>query len=85
MISNANGVLLLRKIRTHLETHLRCYDAVRDAARRAAQQVGWYAVSAQWRDQVLHKLESLAETDWYNLSDCGSKYPFRFPNYGKTR
>lgn len=61
------------------------FKEVRPLAREAAQRIGWYAVSAQWRDQVLHKLSDMEDLDWYGLSDAqrmgGSAI---FPNYARA-
>ncbi|RNF27251.1 uncharacterized protein Tco025E_00442 [Trypanosoma conorhini] len=58
------------------------FDATRAAARETALRIGWRAVSAHWRDQVLRVVEVGEDADWFLLRDTaktGSKAIF--PNY----
>lgn len=71
-----------RELRETLERRLRAMEQVRPSVYEAAQRVGWLAVSAQWRDQVLSVLQDVEEHDWYELGDT-MRGPgiARFPNY----
>ncbi|KAG5501787.1 hypothetical protein JKF63_04056 [Porcisia hertigi] len=74
----------LLKLRELLALHKQAFEETRVATRSAASLVGWYATSAQWRDQALSKLDELEESDWYSLADVyrsGGKAIF--PNYAR--
>lgn len=73
----------LQLLRNQLETKKHIEQRTRCSLRETAQRVGWYAVSAQWRDQVLAALQNAEEADWYGLSDTvrGGFLSARFPNY----
>ncbi|ORC87663.1 uncharacterized protein TM35_000212690 [Trypanosoma theileri] len=61
------------------------FDATRTVARESAVRIGWWAVSAHWRDQVLRVVEDGEDADWYLLRDSaktGSQAIF--PNYAVT-
>ncbi|KAK7201154.1 hypothetical protein NESM_000176400 [Novymonas esmeraldas] len=76
----------LLKLRELLAVHKQAFEETRAAARRAASLLGWYAASAQWRDQALNKLDELEESDWYLLADVyrsGGKAIF--PNYAQAK
>lgn len=68
-ISNDGMIASLKQLRRQLHQRMRAFEVTREASREAAQQIGWYAVSAQWRDQVLHKLLRAEEEDWYYFSE----------------
>ncbi|KAG5476330.1 hypothetical protein LSCM1_04032 [Leishmania martiniquensis] len=75
----------LLKLRELLAVHKRAFEETRVAAREMTSLVGWYAASAQWRDQALSKLDELDECDWYLLADVyrsGGKA--LFPNYARS-
>ncbi|RNF09447.1 hypothetical protein TraAM80_02158 [Trypanosoma rangeli] len=58
------------------------FDVTRAAARETALRIGWCAVSAHWRDQVLRTVEVSEDADWFLLratAKTGSKAIF--PNY----
>lgn len=73
----------LQHLRSKLETKKYAEQQTRWCLRETAQRLGWYAVSAHWRDQVLAALQNVDETDWYGLSDTvrGGFPSARFPNY----
>ncbi|PWV20846.1 hypothetical protein C3747_4g759 [Trypanosoma cruzi] len=58
------------------------FDATRAEARETALRVGWCAVSAHWRDQVLRVVDVGEDADWFLLRDS-AKNGFKaiFPNY----
>ncbi|KAG5502080.1 hypothetical protein GH5_05024 [Leishmania sp. Ghana 2012 LV757] len=75
----------LLKLRELLAVHKQAFEETRAGARQMASLVGWYATSAQWRDQALSKLDELEESDWYSLADVyrsGGKAIF--PNYARS-
>ncbi|AYU79625.1 hypothetical protein LdCL_260008000 [Leishmania donovani] len=75
----------LLKVRELLAVHKQAFEETRVAARQTASLVGWYATSAQWRDQALSRLDELEESDWYLLADVyrsGGKAIF--PNYARS-
>ncbi|CCW64090.1 unnamed protein product [Phytomonas sp. EM1] len=47
----------------------RIFEQTRTAAREAALHIGWCAISAQWRDQILHSLSEVSEGNWYSLGE----------------
>lgn len=72
----------LVQLRDTLEAKKESLEKTRASLREAAQQIGWFAVSAQWRDQVLGTLQDVEENDWYCLSDTLRTAGIsRFPNY----
>lgn len=75
----------LVRLRELLCLHQKSFDATRCLVRQASAVVGWYALSAQWRDQAIYQLADLEETDWYFLADAfrsGGKAIF--PNYSHS-
>ncbi|CBZ27849.1 conserved hypothetical protein [Leishmania mexicana MHOM/GT/2001/U1103] len=75
----------LLKVRELLAVHKQAFEETRVAARQTASLVGWYATSAQWRDQALSRLGELEDSDWYLLADVyrsGGKAIF--PNYARS-
>ncbi|EPY28515.1 hypothetical protein STCU_05065 [Strigomonas culicis] len=72
----------LKQLRRQLHQRIRTFEETRAASREAAQQIGWYAVSAQWRDQVLHRLLRAEEEDWSYFGEL-ERYggSVIFPNY----
>ncbi|GET89387.1 hypothetical protein, conserved [Leishmania tarentolae] len=75
----------LLKLRELVAVHKQAFEETRVEARQMASLLGWYAESAQWRDQALSKLEELEESDWYLLADVyrsGGKAIF--PNYARS-
>ncbi|KEG11221.1 hypothetical protein DQ04_02841030 [Trypanosoma grayi] len=75
----------LETLRRRLAKKRAAFDATRVAAREAALHVGWAAVSAHWRDQVLSVVEAGEDADWYLLRDT-AKIGSRaiFPNYAAS-
>lgn len=73
----------LHLLRNELYNKKRTEESIRWSLRETAQRIGWYAVSAHWRDQVLSTLQDVEEADWYGLSDTvrGGFFSSRFPNY----
>lgn len=73
----------LQLLRNELYSKKRTEESIRWSLRETAQRIGWYAVSAHWRDQVLSTLQDVEEADWYGLSDTvrGGFFSSRFPNY----
>lgn len=72
----------LEETRVLVGAKLASFEEVRPAAREAAQRIGWCAVSAQWRDQALSRLEDAEDGDWCLLGDAAkSGGSAIFPNY----
>lgn len=74
----------LNQLRERVAQRLMVMELSRQASRRTAQQISWYAISAQWRDQMLCTLTSLEDGDWCLLGDVvyhGSSAGSIFPNY----
>lgn len=58
------------------------FESTRRSLREGAQRVGWFAVSAQWRDQVLFALHDAEEADWYSIADTLLRGGLsNFPNF----
>ncbi|CAJ1027875.1 hypothetical protein NXY56_003745 [Leishmania guyanensis] len=75
----------LLRLRELLAVHKQALEETRAAARQMASLVGWYAASAQWRDQALSKLDEVEEFDWYLLADVyRSGGRAIFPNYARS-
>lgn len=72
----------LQALRELIESKKESLAKTRFGLREAAQRVGWFAVSAQWRDQILHTLQEAEEADWYGLGEVlKSGKALIFPNY----
>eukprot|EP00796_Vickermania_ingenoplastis_P009165 gene9165-6445_t len=72
----------IQKLRETVEKKREALERTRCSLREGAQRVGWFAISAQWRDQALHSLQDAEETDWYCLTDTlKASSSFKFPNY----
>lgn len=72
----------LEVLRKRVAERRAAFDATRVEARETAVRIGWCAVSAHWRDQVLRVVGEAEDADWYLLRDSaktGSRAIF--PNY----
>ncbi|KAH9598547.1 hypothetical protein LSM04_003329 [Trypanosoma melophagium] len=75
----------LDSLRRRVAEKRAAFDATRTVARESAVRIGWWAVSAHWRDQVLRVLEDGEDADWYLLRDSAKTGSHAiFPNYAVT-
>lgn len=85
-LSSASTVAVMADVRRFLAAKLAAFTTIRPSSRNAAQQLGWFAASAQWRDQVVKKLEEIDEGDWYLLADSAKNGGRAvFPNYASDK